>query len=59
MTALRATQIAQSLNPTEYAAIQLQLPKKKSILKNFGFVWSNKAKLSDLVDADVSKNTGE
>ena len=35
MAALRDTQIAQSLNPTEYAAIQLQLPKKKSILKNF------------------------
>ena len=35
MTALRATQIVLSLNPTEYIAIQLQLPKKKSILKSF------------------------
>ena len=35
MEALRAIQIAQSLNSTEYATIQLQLPKKKSILKNF------------------------
>ena len=35
MAALRATQVALSLNPTEYAAIKLQLPKKKNILKNF------------------------
>ena len=34
MAALRATQVALSLNPAEYAAIQLHLPKKKSILKN-------------------------
>ena len=35
MAALRVTQVALSLNPTEYAAIQLQLPKNKSILKHF------------------------
>ena len=35
MAALRVTRIAQSLNPTEYAATQLQLSKNKSVLKNF------------------------
>ena len=36
--ALRATTVALSLNSTEYSTLQLQLPKKKSILKNlYGF----------------------
>ena len=38
MLALRATTVALRLNPTEYSTLQLQLPKKKSILKNlYGF----------------------
>ena len=38
MAALRATPAALSLNPTEYAAIQMQLLKKKSIFKSlYGF----------------------
>ena len=35
MVALHAKQIAQSLTPTEYQTIQLKLPKKQIILKNF------------------------
>ena len=33
--------------------------KEKYLEKLLGFVWSNEAKFSDLVDADVSKNTGK
>ena len=34
MEDLHGTQVALSLHPTEYAAIQLQLPKTKSLLKH-------------------------
>ena len=33
--------------------------KEKHLEQLFGFVQSNQAKFSDLVDADISKNTGE
>ena len=33
--------------------------KEKYLEKRLGFVWSNEAKFSDLVDVDVSKNIGK
>ena len=67
MAALRVTRIAQSLNPTEYAATQLQLPKNKSV-KNQKlcikmqsmFVFLDITKFADFrgKNADVSRTQG-
>ena len=56
MAAFCATQIALRLNS---AAMQLLLAKKKHLEKCLWFLRSNQAKFFDLVDIDVSKNTGK